>query len=68
MTKFMSILKVDTACISLLISSIVVVISKVYDLDMSTSLQQSLSFIRELIIVDIKDSSAEHDFDSFRSS
>ena len=49
-------------------SSVVAIVSKVYNLDVSTLLQQSLSFIKELVIADIKDLSAEHNFDSFRSS
>ena len=44
------------------------VVSKVYNLDISMSLQQSLSFMKELITADIKDSSVEHDFNSFRLS
>ena len=38
-TKFMSILKIDIACILLLISSVVAIVSEVYDLDVSMSLQ-----------------------------
>ena len=68
MTEFMSILKINIACMLLSTSSIIVVVSKVYNLDVSTSLQQSLSFIRELVITDIKDSSVEHDFNSFKLS
>ena len=68
MTKFMSILKINIACMLLLTSSVITLVFKVYDLDVSMSLQQSLSFIKELIIIDIKDSSAEHDFDSSRLS
>ena len=64
----MSILKIDIVCILLLINSVVIVVSEVYNLDMSMLLQQLLSFIKELMITDIKDSSAEHDFDSFRLS
>ena len=66
--KFISILKINIACISLSMSSIIAVVFKVYDLDVFTSLQQSLSFIKELIITDIKDLSVKHDFDSSRSS
>ena len=66
--KFMSILKIDITYMLLLMSSIVAIVSKVYNLDMSMSLQQLLSFIKELVTIDIKDSSAEHDFDSSRSS
>ena len=68
MTEFMSILKIDIACMLLSISSVVTVVSEVYNLDVSMSLQQSLSFIKELVTADIKDSSAEHDFDSFKLS
>ena len=68
MTKFISILKIDTAYILLSTSSIIAVVSEVYNLDVSILLQQSLSFIKELVIADIKDLSVEHDFNSFRSS
>ena len=64
----MSILKINIAYMLSLISSIIAVISEVYNLDMFISLQQSLSFIEELVIIDIKDSSIEHDFDSSRLS
>ena len=37
-TKFMSILKIDMTCMLLLMSSIITVVFKVYDLDVSTSL------------------------------
>ena len=67
-TKFMSILKVDIACILLLMNSVVAVVFEVYDLNVSILLQQSLSFIKELVITDIKDLSAEYNFDSFRLS
>ena len=49
-------------------SSVVTVVSEVYNLDVSMSLQQSLSFIKELVTADIKDLSAEYNFDSSRSS
>ena len=49
-------------------SSVIAVVFEVYNLDVSTSLQQSLSFIKELVMTDIKDSSAEYDFNSFRLS
>ena len=52
----------------LLISSVITVVSEVYNLDVSMSLQQLLSFIKELVTADIKDSSAEHDFNSSRLS
>ena len=68
MTKFIFILKIDTACILLSTSNIVAIVSEVYNLDVFILLQQSLSFIKELLIVDIKDLSIEHDFDSSRSS
>ena len=55
-------------CILLSTSSIITVVSEVYDLDMSILLQQLLSFIKELVTVDIKDSSIEHDFNNFRLS
>ena len=64
----MSILKIDMTCILLLINSVVAIVSEVYDLKMFILLQQLLSFIRELVMTDIKDSSAEHDFNSFKSS
>ena len=66
--KFISILKINIAYILLSISSIVAVVSKVYNLNMFILLQQLLSSIKELIIVDIKDLSIEHDFNSSRSS
>ena len=68
MTKFISILKIDMTCMLLSTSSIVAVVFEVYNLDVSTSLQQSLSFIKELVTADIKDLNAEHDFNSSRSS
>ena len=68
MTEFISILKIDTVYILSLMSSVIAVVFKVYDLDVSMSLWQLLSFIRELVITDIKDSSAEHDFNSSRLS
>ena len=68
MTEFMSILKIDMTYILLSTSSVVAVVFEVYNLDLSMSLQQSLSFIKELVTADIKDSSAEHNFDSSRSS
>ena len=66
--KFISILKIDMTCMLSLMSSVVVVVFEVYNLDISISLQQSLSFIKELVTADIKDSSAEHDFNSSRLS
>ena len=68
MTKFMSILKIDIIYMLLLISSVVAIVFEVYDLDVSISLQQSLSSIKELVIADIKDLSAEYDFDNSRLS
>ena len=67
-TKFMSILKIDITCILLSTSSVVTVVFEVYDLDVSMLLWQSLSFIKELMMTDIKDSSIEHDFNSSRLS
>ena len=68
MIKFMSILKIDIAYMLLLTSSIIAVVFKVYDLDVFTLLQQSLSSIKELVMTDIKDLSTEYNFDSSRSS
>ena len=52
----------------LLMNSIIAVVFEVYNLDISMSLQQSLSFIKELVTADIKDSSTEYDFNDFRLS